>query len=121
MVNFGEFVKNYRIKQNTTLREFCRINELDPSNWSKIERGILSPPKSKEVLSSIAKSLNIPSGSEDFQTLLDLAAISQIPVHLVSDQAILDKLPLFFRTLRGEKPTRKELEKILKILADENE
>lgn len=121
MVNFGEFVKNYRIKQKMTLREFCRINKLDPSNWSKIERGILSPPKSRQVLTSIAKSLNMTAGSEDFQTLLDLAAISQIPAHLVSDQTILDKLPIFFRTLRGEKPTRKELEKILKILADENE
>jgi len=121
MVTFGDFLKNYRIKQNITLREFCRINDLDPSNWSKIERGILSPPKSKAVLSAIAKSLNMPSGSEDLQTLLDLAAISQIPAHLVSDQSILDKLPVFFRTLRGEKPTRKELEKLLKILADENE
>ena len=114
MVTFGDFVKDCRIKQNITLREFCRLNDLDPSNWSKIERGLLSPPRSKQVLTAIAKSLNMSSDSEDFKTLLDLAAISQIPSHLLSDQSILEKLPVFFRTLRGEKPTRKELEKILK-------
>lgn len=121
MLTFGEFVKNYRIKQSLTLREFCRLNTFDPSNWSKIERGILSPPKSKEVLNTIAESLNMPSSSEEFQTLLDLAAISQIPAQLLSDKSILEKLPVFFRTLRGEKPTRKELEKILNILKDEKE
>ncbi len=121
MVTFGDFVKNFRIKQNITLREFCRLNDLDPSNWSKIERGLLSPPKSKQVLTAIAESLNMSSDSEDYKTLLDLAAISQIPSHLLSDQSILEKLPVFFRTLRGEKPTRKELEKILKILKDESE
>jgi transcriptional regulator with XRE-family HTH domain len=118
MITFGDFVKNYRIKQSITLREFCRLNNLDPSNWSKIERGILPPPKSNKVLSELAKSLKILKNSEDWQTLFDLAAISHIPTELLSDQSILEKLPAFFRTLRGEKPTRKELEKLLKIVKE---
>lgn len=121
MLSFGEFVKNFRIKQNITLREFCRINNLDPSNWSKIERGISPPPKSKEVLNEIAKSLNMETGSEDYKILFDLAAISHIPTHLLSDQSVLEKLPVFFRTLRGDKPTREELEKILKIVKEDGE
>ena len=119
MLFFGDFVKNYRIKQNITLREFCRLNAFDPSNWSKIERGILPPPKSKEVLTEISKSLNMLAGSEDCQTLFDLAVISHIPTELLSDQSIVEKLPVFFRTLRGEKPTREELEKLLKIVKED--
>lgn len=121
MRTFGDFIKGQRIKKNITLREFCRINTLDPSNWSKIERGIMPPPKSKEVLTAIAESLQMKTGSEEYQTLLDLAAISQIPTHLLTDQSIIEKLPLFFRTLRGEKPTREELEKILQIVKDETD
>ncbi len=120
MKSFGGFVKDVRIQQGVTLREFCRINNLDPSNWSKIERGILPPPKSKEVLNEIAKSLKMKNGSEEYNTLFDLAAIGHIPTELLSNQSVVEKLPVFFRTLRGEKPTRAELEKILKIIKEDS-
>ena len=119
MLSFGEFVKNFRIQKSITLREFCRLNNLDPSNWSKIERGLLPPPKSKEVLNEIAKSLKMSVGSEEYNTLFDLAAISHIPKELLSDQSAVEKLPVFFRTLRGEKPTRDELEQVLKIIKED--
>ena len=120
MKSFGGFVKEARIQKGITLREFCRLNSLDPSNWSKIEREILPPPKSKEILKEIAKSLKIQTGSDEYNTLFDLAAISHIPTELLSDQSIVEKLPIFFRTLRGEKPTRNELEKILKIIKEDD-
>ena len=44
MVMFGDFIKEKRINKEITLREFCRQLELDASNWSKIERGVMSPP-----------------------------------------------------------------------------
>ncbi|MEA3392070.1 MAG: helix-turn-helix domain-containing protein [Candidatus Marinimicrobia bacterium] len=119
-MKFGEFVKDCRIKQKLTLRDFCRINELDPSNWSKIERGILAPPKSKAILNEIANSLEIPMESEEYYTLFDLALVSHIPIDLVGDQSYLEKLPVFFRTLRGEKPNESELEKILNIVKGNN-
>jgi transcriptional regulator with XRE-family HTH domain len=119
MITFGEFVKNLRIKKYLTLREFCRIANLDASNWSKIERAIFPPPKSKRVIQEIAKVLNLAENSEDFNTLFDLATIGYIPSELISDQKVIDKLPVFFRTLRGEKPTRKELEGLIKILKEE--
>ena len=119
MVTFGEFVKDLRMKNNLTLREFCRITNLDPSNWSKIERGIFPPPKSKKVLQEIAKTLNLNESSDDRDALFDLAAISHIPSELISSQEVVDKLPIFFRTLRGEKPTREELEELIEILKKE--
>lgn len=119
MISFGEFVKDMRIKNSLTLREFCRLTNMDPSNWSKTERGIFPPPKSKKILLEIANILNLQEGSEDYNTLFDLAAISYIPPGLVSNQAVVNKLPVFFRTLRGEKPTRKELEDLIKIIKEE--
>ncbi len=119
MITFGKFVRDSRIKNALTLREFCRITNIDPSNWSKIERSISSPPKSKQVLQEIAKILNLSENSEDYNILFDLAAISHIPPDLVSNQRIVEKLPVFFRTLRGEKPSRGELEELIKMLKEE--
>jgi hypothetical protein len=42
-----------------------------------------------------------------------LASISFIPAELLGDAAVAEKLPVFFRTLRGEKPTREELEELI--------
>lgn len=119
MTTFGGFVKDLRIKKSLTLREFCRILHLDPSNWSKIERGLFPPPKSKKVLHELAKVLNLDEGSEDFAALIDLAAIAFIPTELLSDQQVIEKLPVFFRTVRGEKPNRKELEELIELLKKE--
>ena len=119
MLTFGGFVKDLRIKKTLTLREFCRILHLDPSNWSKIERGLFPPPKSKKVLNELAKVLNLDEGSEDYATLIDLAAIAFIPTELLSDQQVIEKLPIFFRTVRGEKPNREELEELIDLLKNE--
>lgn len=117
-MNFGEFVRELRLKAGLTLRRFCMLTGFDPSNWSKTERGLLPPPNSKAVLNEIAKALRLSEESEDYRTLFDLAAIGQIPSHLVSSPRVMEKLPVFFRTIRGEKPTRKELEDLIKILRE---
>jgi len=119
MMTFGEFVRNLRIEKGLTLREFCRSAKLDPSNWSKIERGLASPPKSKLVLKGISEILNIEEGTEEYNTLFDLAAISHIPKELISEERVIDKLPIFFRTIRGEKPSREELEELIRIMKEE--
>lgn len=117
MTTFGEYVRNLRLERRITLREFCRTAELDPSNWSKIERGRHQPPKTREVLNSIAEALGLGRDSEEFLTLTELAAISHIPTELV-DSDVVNRLPIFFRTIRGEKPTREELEEIIKTLRE---
>ena len=119
MITFGEFTKDLRLNNQLTLREFCRITKLDPSNWSKIERGVFQPPKSKVILNEIAKVLNLEKGTEDWYTLMDLAAINYIPKDLIDDKSILDKLPIFFRTVRGQKPTEEELEELIRLIKGE--
>jgi transcriptional regulator with XRE-family HTH domain len=117
-MTFGAFIKDIRIKKGLTLREFCRLTELDPSNWSKVERGLLSPPKSRAVLLHIARVLNFAENSEDWHAFFDFAAISFIPREILADNSIVEKLPVFFRTMRGEKPNRKELEDLIKLLKE---
>lgn len=119
MKTFGEFVKSVRISKEISLRDFCRITSQDPSNWSKIERGILPPPKSRLVLDEIAQALGLVSRSEDYNALFDLAAISYIPKELINSQELYEKLPVFFRTSRGDSPNREELEKLLKLIEEE--
>lgn len=63
--------------------------------------------------------LKVKQGSEEYNTLFDLAAISHIPTGLLYDDQLLDKLPVFFRTIRGEKPSRKELEELIRIMKEE--
>jgi transcriptional regulator with XRE-family HTH domain len=119
MLTFGEFVRELRLKAGLTLRQFCQYTGFDPSNWSKTERGLLPPPKSGTVLKEIARALNLNDESEDYKTLFDLAAIGQIPANLVQNPHVMEKLPVFFRTIRGEKPTKKELEELIKLLGEE--
>jgi len=110
--SFANFVREKRIAAGLTLREFCRLTGFDASNWSKIERGIKTPPQSKKVLDEIAKVLKINEGSQEYKELIDLAALSSIPEDLIESE-ILEQLPVFFRTVRGEKPTEEELKTLL--------
>src|SRR4030042_2124269 len=98
---FGEFVKEKRISLDMTLREFCRNLDEDPSNWSKIERGLMSPPKDEEKLKKIAKILKIKKNTQDYLMLLDSSKTDSgiIPDYIMSDKEVLDSLPIFFRTL----------------------
>lgn len=47
---YGEFIKELRVKKEISLREFCKQIEMDASNWSKTERGLLAPPQDEEKL-----------------------------------------------------------------------
>jgi transcriptional regulator with XRE-family HTH domain len=115
MKHFHEFIKDKRAEKGISLRQFCREAELDPSNWSKIERGILEAPKSMEALVRIGEALKL--STEEFQTLRDLAVIESIPADLKLEENVLEKLPIFFRTVRGDKPSQEELKKLISTLS----
>ena len=111
--SFANFIREKRIIAGLTLREFCRLMDIDASNWSKIERGLSTPPQSKNVLDIIASTLKIEEGSQDYKEMFDLAALSAIPDGLIESE-ILEQLPVFFRTVRGEKPSEAELSQLVK-------
>ena len=117
---FGEFFKACRIANGKTLRQLCIENGLDPGNISKLERGLLPPPQSREKLEEYAGYLKIKKGSDDWYTFFDLAAAEtgRIPEDIMTKEKIEDKLPILFRTLRGQKVSDENLEKLIKMLRD---
>jgi transcriptional regulator with XRE-family HTH domain len=117
---FGTFIKELRAKQRLGLREFCLTHGHDPSNWSKIEREVLSPPRDGGTLRKWAKQLGLKRGSDDWLKFFDYAAVDagRIPERVLKDEELLAKLPVFFRTLSGHKPTEEELENLIKLLRE---
>ena len=115
---FGEFVKQIRAEKRLGLREFCIAADCDPSNWSKVERGLLPPPQDQKLLDKIAVILDLPETSKERDRLFDYAAIDAglIPKYVLEDGELLKRLPVFFRTATGKKPTPEELQQLADIL-----
>ena len=115
---FGEFFKQRRIDLGVTLREFCRRNGLDPGNISRLERGLLPPPRGRETLEHYAKLLKLKKGSDELYTFFDLAAAEngRIPPEILEDEEVLEKLPILFRTLRGQKVSDEQLDDLVRKL-----
>lgn len=117
---FGKTLKNLRIQKELSLREICKLTGYDPSNWSKIERGILSPPADNKTLKQWAKALGLSQKSKEYQEFIDEAKIAQgiIPQDIMSQDKAIECLPAFFRTLRNKKPTKKEVDQLIKLIKD---
>lgn len=117
---FGAYIKELRLKKGFSLREFARRIKEDPSNWSKIERGVLPPPKDREKIRTIANILEISEGSVKWNRLEDFAAVdtAAIPKYITEDKEILELLPAFFRTISSIRPTRENIEELIQKLKE---
>lgn len=113
---FGRTLKELRIKKELSLRDVCKETGYDPSNWSKIERGIISPPADEKVLIKWAKILGL--SAKEIRKFMDDAQVAQgiIPQDILSDNEALKLMPAFFRTLRNEKPTEDEINNLIKLI-----
>jgi transcriptional regulator with XRE-family HTH domain len=115
---FGDFFKERRIALGLTLREFCRRNGLDPGNVSRLERGLLPPPQGRETLEHYAGLLKLERASDQWYTFFDLAAAEtgRIPPEILDDESVVEKLPILFRTLRGQKVSDEQLDELVRKL-----
>jgi transcriptional regulator with XRE-family HTH domain len=115
---FGQLIKQLRSQKRLGLREFCIAASYDPSNWSKIERGMLPPPQDQDVLNRIVAILGVSETSKERDLIFDYAAIDagKIPQYVLEDAELVKRLPLFFRTAKGKKPTKEELITLAEIL-----
>jgi transcriptional regulator with XRE-family HTH domain len=118
-VMFGDYVKDLRLKQGKSLREFCKAVEEDPSNWSKIERNQMPPPQDVNRIFKVADALGITEPDERGE-LAEMAAVSagNIPEYLMTNQDVINNLPAFLRTIDNVKPTREEFEKLIEKLQE---
>jgi transcriptional regulator with XRE-family HTH domain len=115
---FGRFFKEMRLRTGLSLRQFCLDHGLDPGNISKMERGLASPPQSKEKLEEYARYLGIEKDSDDWYNFFDYAAAEtgRIPPDVMSDEKLVKKLPVVFRTLRGQKLTVEKLKQLAELI-----
>lgn len=112
---FGVYFKECRISTGMNLRTFCRESGFDPGNISRLERGLLPPPHSEEKLTQYATALSIKPGSDQWYEFFDRAAAERgrIPKDILSDEEVLGKLPVLFRTLRGKKVSDAHLDALV--------
>ncbi len=112
---FGDMLKRLRTDKKVTLREFCLSNNLDPGNYSRVERGQFPPPQKPEIIERYATALGVERGSDTWLELFDLAAASrgQLPHDLRDDEQLLRKLPVLFRTLRGHAVSDESLDDLV--------
>jgi transcriptional regulator with XRE-family HTH domain len=115
---FGQFFKEMRAKSGLSLRAFCQKNGLDPGNISKIERGLTAPPISHDKLVEYAKFLKLSENSDEWLLFFDLAAAEsgRIPASIMNNEEIVSKLPLVFRTLRGQKVPKENLQNLIELI-----
>ena len=117
---FAAYFKELRKEKRITLRAFCEAASADPGNISRMERGAMAPPQDREILTRYAQALGLVDGSSEWYHFFDLAAADHgmIPQDLMEDHALVERLPAFFRTLRGQKPTEQELRQIVEKLKE---
>jgi transcriptional regulator with XRE-family HTH domain len=118
--NFGEFIKARRLEKRITLRAFSEALGMDPSNYSRIERGLLQPPL-PEKLKPYGRLLEIAPDSEEYREMVRLAALGrgEIPPGILSDEKVLAKLPVLFRTLEGDKIDEEVLDELFDTMNKE--
>ncbi len=69
--SFGGWLKEFRCRKGITLREAARILPMDSGNLSKLERGLLDPPKSAYGIKKICDDLGF--GEFEYEMLLSTA------------------------------------------------
>ena len=114
---FGQLLKDKRISQGITLRKFCAEHGLDPGNYSRIERGLFSPP-GIEKIQKYARALGIAVGSDEYVDLVDAATVDrgELPRELLTDEQVVKQLPILFRTLRGEPVPEDKLDRLIELI-----
>ena len=112
---FGELLKRLRIQRGVTLREFCQRHGFDPGNYSRLERGVFSPPQDRRKLEQYAAALELEPGDADWLDFFDTAAAArgEIPRDLLSDEEVVKKLPVLFRTLRAQPVSPEKLDELV--------
>ncbi len=115
-MTFGAKLKELRIRKKMTLRDCSNELGVDASNWSKLERDVNPAPKDIEILEAWAEFFG--ALGKEKQELFDLAALSrnQIPEDIASNAQLMEKLPAFFRVVRGKELEGEKLKQFIEDL-----
>lgn len=57
--SFGGILRNWRLRNGITLRRMCELVNMDPGNYSKLERGLLAPPNTKKKIDWLIERVDV--------------------------------------------------------------
>lgn len=100
---FGEFFRSRRKTLGLSQSEFCRRNDFDKGNISRLERGLVPPPQDRELLGAYAAALKLKEGTADWERFSELAGIEtgRIPADILDEPRAIRHLSEAFRTARA--------------------
>jgi transcriptional regulator with XRE-family HTH domain len=115
-MKYGVKIKELRLAKNIGLREFCEKANLDPSNWSKIERGFIYP--STKTFDKIMEVLNIKKFSLEYYKIYVLLLLDKTKIipRIDKESYLLKALPIILCLDNGEKPTERQLDRLEELL-----
>jgi len=115
---FGRLIQDLRARRQLGLREFCLAHGHSPGNWSRLERGLIQPPRDAQTLRTWARQLGLRPGAGDWIRFFDCAAVGagRIPDQILRDRELAAHLPAFFRVLSGQNASQEDREKLLAIV-----
>jgi|SRR5271165_1425873 len=109
MTNFNDLLKSARLAHRATLRQCASDLGVDPSNWSKLERGVNPAPKDNDLLVKWMDYFGLKG--EERAYFIDAAALSrkEIPGDIAGSEKLMAALPVFFRSLRDSDTSDEKL------------
>ena len=121
-MKFHELFKKKRMEIGT-VREFAKRAGLDVAYVSRLENGVVLPPKDGDKLAKLALALGIANGSEEWQEFMDLAAVAknELPEDLCDDERVASVLPAFYRTLRKKELSEEEVRELIGLIRGDGE
>lgn len=119
-VEFGDFIRNHRKARSITGRSAAHNADMLPSNFSKIEHGILNPPQDPTKLKklAVAVGIDLEIDTEAAAKFFDLAAKANesTPVDIAEIISRDEAVPLLLRTIGNKRLTKSEIDQIVSIV-----
>ena len=116
-MKFHELFKKKRMEVGT-VREFAKKTGLDLAYVSRLENGVILPPKDSRKLAKLALALGIKKKTDEWQEFMDLAAVAknELPEDLQDNERVKSILPAFYRTLRNRELDEEDIKELLDLV-----
>ncbi len=115
---FSDYLNLLITDKDMTLRELSRLTKIDVGNLSRLERGVVNPPRKKATLKKISTALKL--SEEEEKKLYETADLSngQIPDGL-DNVKNNEAIPMLLRAINNRNLTREEVESLSRKINEE--
>ena len=120
MDTFGSMLRERRKVLRLGLREFALRAEVDAVNLSKIERGRLNPPQTRDALDRICFALEYDPASQEAELLRDRAAAEngRLSEEILADEEIMSRMPVLLRTVHNKQLSAEQLDRLIEMIKE---